>query len=330
MTNETPGTLASKVERPQLRHAAKFFLALALLIPVLPFTALSTRADVVPPKPILAHAEAAIQTVYKSYLPTTNIGLPPVSPKKGLAWTYGVCDDLTTTRVAWTYQWYPNPPRCNQNVEIVPMIRDATQWANFDSIGLGGSSQWLLGFNEPDLCPEQACLTPAQAVPLWHGIETRFPNRKLVAPVPSHLHPDWLVQFRNNYIATYGTPPRFNALAAHWYGFKYADAKALLDWYKARATEFGVAEIWLTEFAFPVLDHSTCGGVAQSDAMNEAQRLIANLDTDAMITRYAWYAPRIDTSDPLQTGGTTPECNAPLLDLTGKTLTNWGMMYRAH
>lgn len=328
MINETPRTLAGKVERLQLKHPAKLFLALALLIPVLLFTALSTRADVVPPKPIVARAEVAKQTVFKSYFPITNMSLPAMSQKKGLAWTYMICDDLASTRVAWAYHWYPKPRQCNQNVEIVPMIRDANQWANFESIGLGGNSQWILGFNEPDLCPDQACLTPAQAVPLWREIEARFPNKKLVAPVPSQLHLDWLVQFRNIYIATYGAPPRFNALAAHWYGFKYADAKTLLNWFKARANEFGVAEIWLTEFAFPVANNSTCGGVTQSDAINEAQRLIADLDTDAMITHYAWYAPRLDTNDPLQTGG-SPQCNAPLLDLTGKTLTNWGIMYRA-
>lgn len=326
MINETPRTLAGKVEQPQLKHHVKLFLALALLIPVLLFTGLSTRADVVPPKPIVARAEVAKQTVFKSFLPIANV--PAISKKKGLAWTYMICEDLATTRVAWAYHWYPKPRQCDQNVEIVPMIRDANQLANFDQIGLGGNSPWILGFNEPDLCPDQACLTPAQAVPLWREIEARFPNKKLVAPVPSQLHLDWLIQFRNLYIATYGAPPRFNALAAHWYGFRYAEAKTVLNWYKARANEFGVAEVWLTEFSIPVLDNNTCGGITQVDGLNEAQKLITDLDADAMITRYAWYAPRIDTNDPLQTLGTS-QCNAPLLDLSGKTLTNWGIMYRA-
>ena len=326
MINETPRTLAGKVEQPQLKHHVKLFLALALLIPVLLFTGLSTRADVVPPKPIVARAEVAKQTVFKSFLPMTNTSLPPVSPKKGLAWTYQYCEDAITVRSGWVYDWGMNPKICNSAIESIPMIRDASQWAQTKQVG--GNSQWILGFNEPDLCPDQACLTPAQAVPLWREIEARFPNKKLVAPVPSQLHLDWLIQFRNLYIATYGAPPRFNALAAHWYGFRYAEAKTVLNWYKARANEFGVAEVWLTEFSIPVLDNNTCGGITQVDALNEAQKLITDLDADAMITRYAWYAPRIDTNDPLQTLGTS-QCNAPLLDLTGKTLTNWGIMYRA-
>ena len=55
---------------------------------------------------------------------------PPVIPKKGLAWTYMICDDLASTRVAWAYHWYPKPRQCAQEVELVPMIRDADQWAS--------------------------------------------------------------------------------------------------------------------------------------------------------------------------------------------------------
>ncbi|MBI5303658.1 MAG: hypothetical protein HY868_16095 [Chloroflexi bacterium] len=326
MIDETREQSADQAEPSRWKSYAKFCLAFALLTLAMLLTALSTHADAVPPKPIIARADAAKQTVYKSFLPMTNISLPAVSQKKGLAWTYQYCEDAQAVRAKWVYDWGMNPKICNAALESIPMIRDASQWAQTKQVG--GNSQWILGFNEPDLCPDQACLTPAQAVPLWREIEAQFPNKKLVAPVPSQAHLNWLIEFRNAYIAAYRTPPRFNALAAHWYGFSYNDAKAVINWYKARATEFGVAEIWITEFAFPVPDNRACFGVTQADAMNDAQKLIAELDNDAMVTRYAWFAPRVDTSDPLLTGGQS-ECHAPLLDFSGNTLTSWGMMYRA-
>jgi len=260
------------------------------------------------------------------FLPLVTMNLPPVSSKKGLAWAYQYCDDAISVRALWVYDWGMTTKVCNANIESVPMVRDADQWAHSKQVG--GNSQWILGFNEPDLCPDQACLTPAQAVPLWHEIEAQFPNKKLVAPVPSQLHLNWLVDFRNDYIATYGTPPRFDALAMHWYGFRYTDAKALINWYEARASEFGVSQLWLTEFAFPAPDTDSCNGWTEDMVISDAEKLITDLDNDPMIARYAWYAPRIDFNDPLLTPST--HCGAPLLNFTGTTLTNWGVMYRAH
>lgn len=325
--NTIQGISTDQAERPPLHHLLKLVLAITVLVPVWLFTVLATRAESVPPKPTAEPAKAAKQSVYTTFLPLVTITLPPVSPKKGLAWTYQYCEDVNSIRALWVYDWGMNPKICNSSLESIPMIRDADQWARSKQVG--GNSQWILGFNEPDLCPDQACLTPAQAIPLWHEIEAQFPNKKLVAPVPSQVHLNWLVEFRDGYIATYGTPPRFDALAMHWYGFSHAHAKAVIDWYKARATEFGVRELWLTEFSFPIADKGTCCGYSQTDVMNDAQKLMTDLDNDPMITRYAWFAPRIDPGDPLLVLGTA-QCGGPLLDFTGKTLTNWGTMYRAH
>jgi len=205
------------------------------------------------------------------------------------------------------------------------MVRDADQWAHTKKVG--GNSEWILGFNEPDLCPDQACLTPAQAVPLWREIELAYPNRKLVAPVPSQHHLNWLVEFRTRYLETYKTPPRWDALAAHFYGFWSADGMALINWYKARALEYGVSEIWLTEFSFLTAENGICAGVSHETAMQQAQQFIAALEKEPLVTRYAWYAPRLDTGDPL-IGNPAVHCNAALLEFSGEILTAWGRMYR--
>ena len=315
------------IERSEWRDGAKFIAMLVIVISIWLIPVLSTHAESLPPKPTFEQMKAAKQSVFTIFLPFVTMALPPVSSKKGLAWTYQYCEDASSMRAQWVYDWGMHPKICNSSLESIPMVRDADQWSRSKQVG--GNSEWILGFNEPDLCPDQACLTPAQAIPLWHEIETQFPNKKLVAPVPSQLHLNWLVAFRAGYISTYGTPPRFDALAMHWYGFRYDDAKALIDWYKARATEFGVSELWLTEFAFPVTDTGSCGGWTQANTMSDAEKLIVDLDSDPMITRYAWFAPRIDPSDPMLVLGTA-QCGGPLLDFTGKTVTNWGTMYRAH
>lgn len=286
----------------------------------------ATIAHVASPTPTPAAVAAPKQTEFRYFLPALNVNLAPRSPKKGLAWTYKYCEDAAGVFARWVYDWGMTPKICPAPLESVPMIRDAEQWARKKTVG--GNSEWILGFNEPDLCPDQACLTPAQAVPLWREIELAYPHRKLVAPAPSQLHLNWLVEFRARYVATYQTPPRLDALAAHFYGFTLADALAVLTWYKARALEYGVPEIWLTEFAFPVAENRVCFGVPYATAMHQAQQFITWLEQEPLVTRYAWYAPRIDAADPVL-GVPSAECSAALYDFSGAPMTGWGVMYRA-
>jgi len=184
-----------------------------------------------------------------------------------------------------------------------------------------GNSEWLLGYNEPDLCPDQACLTVEQAVPLWRELESMFPMYKLVAPVPSQLYLDWLVRFRELYIVTYGKPPRFDALAAHWYGQRASDAIWLAEWYKSLAREWGVAEVWITEFAI-----IACTNLSLDEAGAEASALIDYFDNDEMITRYAWFTNRQRADD--HWVGQYVECSgSPLFDYTTGKPTFWRDVY---
>jgi len=87
------------------------------------------------------------------------------------------------------------------------------------------------------------CVGKPQVVPPWYELESALADHKFVAPVPSHVHPAWIVEFRDLHSARYGKLPRLNALAMHWCGQRASDAIALTEWYKARATEWGIAEI---------------------------------------------------------------------------------------
>jgi hypothetical protein len=203
------------------------------------------------------------------------------------------------------------------------MVRDAQQQAALRAGGwlIGGDSEWVLGYNEPDLCPDQACLTVEQAVPLWNELENALLDRKLVAPAPSHVHPQWIVEFYNAYVATYGGSPRFDALAMHWYGQRAQYGIAMAEWYKARAREWNVPEVWVTEFAV-----FACTNLSLAEAGAEARTLIEYFDSDPLITRYAWFTNRTRADENYV--GAYMECSAsPLFDwATGKP-TFWRDVY---
>lgn len=139
------------------------------------------------------------------------------------------------------------------------------------------ASAWVMGFNEPDLTG-QAGMTPQAAVKYWRIVESRFPERKLVAPAPSHLHLEWLPQFRAVYRAEVGRYPRFDALAVHCYD-SAAQCIAVVKQFEAWAREWGVPEIWVTEFAFVP--------AWSQDAEGEARAFMAYLGQRPMVTRVA-------------------------------------------
>jgi hypothetical protein len=162
-------------------------------------------------------------------------------------------------------------------VEAVPMIRDAGQ---MHVTLLGGDSDWIMGFNEPDL-PGQANMTPDEAAVLWREIEGRWPGRRLLGPAPSHLHPEWIVQFRDAYMRRYGQAPRLDGLAFHCY-YRYASqCIALGERFVRWADEWGSEEVWCTEFAFLPVNGP--------DAERQARRFVAWLEGEPGVTRYAPY-----------------------------------------
>lgn len=202
--------------------------------------------------------------------------VPPSGNKLGLTGNSVV--GQKTLGAAWAYSWTNQMDL--QVKESVPMI-----WGGFPSgqvPPVTGSSRWLMGFNEPDL-KGQADLTPAQAVPLWSQIEQKYPDRLLVAPGPSHDHPEWIVQFRDAFIAKYGRPPRFDALSVHCYWGMAQQCIDLTKRYEGWASAWGTHEVWVTEFY-----------LARED---QAKAFVAWMEADPMVTRYSPFVGWIDCSD---------------------------------
>lgn len=205
--------------------------------------------------------------------------------KLGMAGCPATPESMTAFGGAWCYSWCPDPG-APAGYEAVPMIWGASDVRQ----PVGGNSAWLMGFNEPDLTG-QANLSPEAAARLWRDVERRHPDRKLVAPAPSHLHPEWLPQFRAAYRQLWGAAPRLDALALHCYLQRAEECLWQLGRFEAWAREWAPAgqpplEVWVTEFAF-----------MQSfglDAERQAREFIATLERDPLVQRYAPYVSRQD------------------------------------
>lgn len=262
---------------------------------ILPLLLLTTSA----PLPLPPVAVKRVQYVY--YFPQS--GRAPESTKKGVGMPYADCDELAALDIKWEYNWSAETWNC-PGVENVPMA-----WGNYVPKAVGGNSQWLMGFNEPDQAG-QANLTPEQAAVKWQGVEVAYPNRKLVAPAPSHLDPDWLARFRDAYIAAYGEAPRLDALAVHCYLPTADECIALVQQFEDWAAAWDVPEVWVTEFSFV-------------DTKEEKQ-FIRYLQADPMVTRFAWFALSYRGNE---TWAPARDAQAPLVDISGK-LTAWGSTYK--
>jgi hypothetical protein len=244
----------------------------------------------------------------------------------GVGLTYRRCEDAAAVGARWQYGWTPQPAAC-EGVEDVPMV-----WGR-DAVGapVTGDSLWLMGFNEPDRA-NQADLSPAEAAVLWRTVETAYPDRKLVAPAPSHVDVAWLERFRAAYVLRWGQAPRLDALAAHCYRATAAECMATVGWYITQAQAWGVGEVWVTEFAFLPCWYGG-GPAGEERALAEAGAFVTWLRAQPKVTRWAWFASRIEGTE--WWAERDPACNSALLragptqaGLAGADLTGFGAWFK--
>jgi hypothetical protein len=270
-----------------------------------------------------AAAAPAAPTAHLLYLPLVYGPEPAVSTasaalKKGVSLTYGLCQDAAQLGVVWDYAYWGTPYTC-PGVDNVPMAynTDQTSWPANQNY----PSPWLLGFNEPDM----QHIDVNTAAVAWHQLELKFPNKRLVAPAPSHLDYDWVRRMHDAYVSLYGRQPRFDALAAHCYMISAADVancQTLVRWFEARATEWGVpGGVWLTEFAV-----TTGSTLSVAQQLPVAQQFLSWLDAEPGVTRYAWWTTRAAGNEKwLPPSG----LYSLLVDYYTNQLTTWGRMYAA-
>lgn len=140
---------------------------------------------------------------------------------------------------------------------------------------------------------------PEAAVEPYFRILHRYPRTLIVAPAPSDADIWWLARFRAAFYARYGFHPRFDALAFHCYRPTAAECIKIGKQFVTWAREWGVTEVWCTEFAFTA--------ARSCNPEYEARMFVAWLEGTPEVTRYSpfvhylepgcWYWPNTDPHD---------------------------------
>lgn len=231
--------------------------------------------------------------VPRMWLPIIRQSYTPPSGKAGLAnsWASKHLCDAQAVGSSWQYTYYPAADWCG-NIESVPMIA-TLQMVN---VQIRNGSPFILVLNEPDLNG----VLVQQAVDLWLTIEVIHPDKLLVSPAPSHLHPEWLEKFMEACASRGCKLP--SALAAHCY-LSEPQCETYAQNVIKLADQWGISQVWVTEFAF--------------SATSDLEKFIAWMEANPKIARYAYFTNRGD-------GYYWPMA---LLDSNG-AMTEYGKVYR--
>merc|ERR1719219_823819 len=178
--------------------------------------------------------------------------------------------DVNSLGASWWYAWSSTPP-CSASGEFIPMIWGRDHVSKTKSLPSG--SQWLLGFNEPNL-GSQANMSPQECARLWPQLEAT--GRKLVSPAMamSGTAVQWMQTFLN---ACKGC--RVDAIAIHLYETSSGGVSYWVNQFK----KFN-KPIWITEIAHP--------GYSAADAATEARQIVQLFESDSHVQRYSWFMNR--------------------------------------
>lgn len=247
---------------------------------------------------------------------------PLVSPLPYLRGIAGISNTGQVVEIganSW-YNWQPMDSR--DDGRFIPMIRDSAQWTQIRAAIITIDPDVLLGFNEPDVCPDQACLTPQQALGMERWRLTHYTRTLHVSPAPSQESIYWLPQLRNLYISTYGEPPNWDYLAAHCYFYDASTlslCKSKLNTYISWANAWGIQGVVVTEFGSFAITYHPDDPYDYDGAVARGEDFIDWMESKPEIKGYLWYS----TSD----WGAWPWYMTTAL-YSGEELTPLGEMYQ--
>ena len=246
--------------------------------------------------PLVLTSSVSVQT------PVTlrGVGATYIEPHGG----YSLDVALSAVGAQWWYGWRRMP-----GGDGVPMI-----WGRGD-LGkpVSGNQEWLMFYNEPEN-GDQANVTPAQAASDWVTFRTSYPGRRYVSPGCYSV--EWL----QDWLSCIVEKP--DALAAHCYmqqGYE-GGCKSHFERFIDLAQQYGISEVWVTEFAYVPIDGEGYGG-----AIAWMDDITAWMDAQPMITRYAWFELAYLGSEPWAFGA---DRNTSLVDYNTGVLTVLGEAYR--
>jgi hypothetical protein len=251
-------------------------------------------------------ASVACQSVRKDELPVpasaqnySTLGRVATSPKKGVGLVESAGNSnkrLDSLGVAWYYSWGFTTSVVT-NKEFVPMV------PKLFSLSSVLAKPIILGFNEPDNT-SQANIIVSTALANWGPIATKAVRVGGPATAGNaQTTGSWQEQFM-------AAKPKVDFVCVHWY--KGPDSKKFVADMTAIITKYN-KPIWVTEFAPQTTASSTASPTKYTQAQVDAfiKDVIAWMEQQPMVERYAWHDSKVGTSAIYDANGN--------LTATGKT-----------
>lgn len=198
--------------------------------------------------------------------------------------------------VSWAYDWslgslLGSTTGLPSGVQYVPQIwgtSDLGSVATAVTTLLDSGSQYILGFNEPDMV-SQANIAPTDAANYYLTQILPFKgNAMLISPaVTSSMTPGMGLSWFDEFMSACGTPCGLTGLAVHWYGNTVDEFTTFVQQAMSKASQYGLSEVWVTEFA---LNIDAQGIVNPNNTAHEFLDVVLPwLDAQDQVTHYSYF-----------------------------------------
>ena len=230
---------------------------------------------------------------------TTEADAKPPRRGVGLPEGHAQPEDVLTLKCDWFYDW-----RCTPDYLSIPGYIPMSWGGHYTLPGLTPDfSGYLLALNEPDNAG-QLNITASEAAARVITLQAVYPQARLIIGGVSAFGAGWL----NAFITALGSF-RPAGWAVHGYCEWGAEAGDVLQWFEYAREICHGGEFWVTEFA-------------DVDGGYQADNLIRMVSGAPWITRFAWFASRLDMAD----WYVPQHWSSPAL-IDGAGLTDLGRMY---
>lgn len=209
--------------------------------------------------------------------------------KRGAAYNDVAMIKPVAHAVSWAYDWNMLANGLvPEGVEFVPQLWGSKMfggWASAIQTTLASGSNYILGFNEPDNAG-QASMSPSEAVQAYQEHITPYAGKAtLISPsVTNSNNPgeglDWLKTFMDSC-----SDCDIGAISVHWYGDEPEDLKSFISKAVDFGNQYGIDEIWLTEFTL----NSAMNGGDPTAAAEFLKEVMPWLDSQPNVARYAYF-----------------------------------------
>ncbi|KAJ5815481.1 Glycoside hydrolase superfamily [Penicillium riverlandense] len=234
---------------------------------------------------------------------TSAMAMPHAKVKRTASKRGAAYDDVSlvsslggSSAVTWAYDWslgslLGNTIGLPSGVQYVPQIWGMNDLGNAGTAMttlLASGSQYILGFNEPDMV-SQANIDPTDAANAYLSSIVPFKgDAKLISPaVTSSMTPGMGLSWFESFMGVCGTGCNLTGLAVHWYGDTSDEFITFVEQAMSTASQYGLPEVWVTEFAL----NSDVNGIVDPNATAQdfLDVVLPWLDGQDQVTHYSYF-----------------------------------------